>query len=164
MIVLILLGIGIIAGFVRAWPHRGDPMIALERFYVAVIFFAIGVNGIFFGFIPHVFFADTSATKIGWPTGSPFQFEVGVHDGCWGLLGLLAARYKGGFLQATAIGWSFFLLFAGGNHLKETVLNGNYAPYNFQFIAGDLIPAAVFLLLAWKYSRYRRPASSGGQP
>jgi hypothetical protein len=153
MIVLILLGIGFMAGLIRAWPCRSDPTAALERFYVAVVFFAIGLNGVFFGFIPHVFFADATATKIGWSTGSPFQFEVGVHDGCWGLLGLLAARYKGGFLQATTIGWSLFLLFAGGNHLKETVLAGNYAPYNFQFIAGDLIPAVIFLLLAGKYSR-----------
>lgn len=128
-------------------------MDALERFYVAVVSFPIGLNGIFFGFIPHVFFADTIAAKIGWPTGSPSQFEVGVHCGCWGLLGLLAARYKGGFLQTTAIGWSVFLLLAGGNHLKETIPNGNYSPYNFQFIAGDLIPAVIFLLLAWKYSR-----------
>jgi hypothetical protein len=151
MIVLVLLGIGVIVGLIRAWPRRRNHMAALERFYVVVVFFAIGLNGVFSGFIPHVFFADAIAMKIGWPTGSPFQFEVGVHDGCWGLLGLLAARYKGGFLQATAIGWSVFLLFAGGNHLKQTVLNGDYAPYNFQFIAGDLIPAAIFLLLAWKY-------------
>jgi hypothetical protein len=118
-----------------------------------MIYFAIGLNGIFFGFIPHVFLADTIATKLGWPTGTPFQFEAGMHDGCRGLLGLLAARYKGGFLQATAIGWSVFLLLAGGNHLKETLLNGNYSTYNFQYIAGDLIPATIFLLLAWKYRR-----------
>lgn len=121
---------------------------------MAVVFVAIGFNGIFFGFIPHVFFADFIATNIGWPTGSPFQFEVGVHDGCWGLLGLLSARYKRGFLQATAFGWSVFLLFAGVNHLKETVLAGNFAPYNIQFIAGDILPAVVFLLLVWKYGAH----------
>jgi hypothetical protein len=152
MVILYLLFVGILSGLAWAWPHRHEPKIAFERFYVAVVFVAIGFNGIFFGFIPHVFFADYIATKIGWPTGSPFQFEVGVSDGCWGLLGFLSARYKQGFLQATTIGWSAFLIIAGANHLKETVMKGNYAPYNFQFIAGDLIPAAVFLLLAWKYS------------
>jgi Family of unknown function (DUF6790) len=39
-------------------------------------------------FIPQVFFADQSAKLIGWPTRSPFQVEVGVHDGAWGILGL----------------------------------------------------------------------------
>ena len=32
MIVLVLLGIGIIAGLIRVWPQRRDPMVALEIF------------------------------------------------------------------------------------------------------------------------------------
>jgi hypothetical protein len=144
---------GIIGGIILAFLIRNDKEHAFERFYVSVVAIAIGINGIFFGLIPHVFFGDYVARNIGWPTGSPFQFEVGVHDGCWGLLALLSARYKRGFLQATSIGYSAFLLLAGGNHLMETVLKGNYAPYNFQYIAGDILPAAVFLFLAWKYSK-----------
>jgi hypothetical protein len=144
---------GIIVGTIWAFSIRKDKERAFERFYVSVVAIAIGINGIFFGFIPHVFFADYIAKNIGWPTGSPFQLEVGFHDGCWGLLGLLSARYKRGFLQATSIGYSAFLLLAGGNHLMETVLKGNYAPYNFQYIAGDILPAAVYLFLAWKYSK-----------
>ena len=144
---------GIIVGTIWAFSVERTEERAFERFYVSVVAIAIGINGIFFGFIPHVFFADYIATNIGWATGSPFQLEVGFHDGCWGLLGLLSARYKGGFLQATSIGFSAFLLLAGGNHLMETVLKGNYVPYNFQYIAGDIIPAAVYLFLAWKYSK-----------
>jgi hypothetical protein len=144
---------GIIVGVIWAWPIRKDKEHAFERFYVSVVFIAIGLNGIFFGFIPHIFFADYIAKNIGWPTGSPFQFEVGAHDGCWGILGILSARYKRGFLQASSIGYSAFLLIAGGNHLREVVLKGNYAPYNFQYIAGDILLAAVFLFLAWKYSK-----------
>jgi hypothetical protein len=150
---VITLVIGIIVGLLLAWPVRQDKERAFERFYVSVVFIAIGLNGIFFGFIPHIFFADYIAKNIGWPTGSPFQFEVGVHDGCWGFLGIISARYKKGFLQASSIGYSAFLLIAGGNHLRETLLKGNYAPYNFQYIAGDILPAAVFLFLAWKYSK-----------
>src|SRR5262245_16892817 len=49
----------------------------------------VGVIGLPLGFIPHVFFPDQAAHLIGWPAGSPFQFEVGFHDGAWGLLGFL---------------------------------------------------------------------------
>jgi hypothetical protein len=34
---------------------------------------------------------------IGWPPGNPFQFEVGVHDGAWGVLGFLCIWIGGLF-------------------------------------------------------------------
>lgn len=80
-----------------------------------------------------------------------------MHDGCWGLLDFFRPDTRADFSrQPSSVGPS--LLFAGGNHLKESVLNGNYAPYNFQFIAGDLFPAVILLLFAWKYSH--RPAAT----
>ena len=57
-------------------------------------------------FIPHVFYADEAAKLIGWPSGNPFQFEVGLHDGAWGILGFLCVFIGGGFWLATALGWS----------------------------------------------------------
>ncbi len=153
MSVLITLLLGVIIGLLAVFPIRKDKASAFERFYVVVVFFVIGINGILFGAIPHIFFADYIAKNIGWPTGSPFQFEVGVHDGCWGILGILSARYKQGFIQATSVGYSIFLLIAGGNHLRETVFKGNFAPYNFQYIAGDILPAVILLFLAWHYSK-----------
>jgi hypothetical protein len=57
-------------------PHR---VIHILLLYALV--FGVGVIGLPLGFIPHVFFADQTAQSIGWPPGSPLQFEVGVHDG-----------------------------------------------------------------------------------
>jgi hypothetical protein len=51
--------------------------------------FGVGVIGLPLGFIPHAFFADETARSIGWAPGSPFQFEVGLYDGAWGVLGFL---------------------------------------------------------------------------
>ena len=59
--------------------------------------FDVGFVGLIFGFIPHVFFADQAAEGIGWAPGSPFQFEVGFHDGAWGLLGFLCIWIGGLF-------------------------------------------------------------------
>ncbi len=61
--------------------------------------------------------ADEAAKMIGWPAGNPFQFEVGLHDGAWGLLGFLCVFIGGGFWVATALGWSFFLLGAAYGHV-----------------------------------------------
>src|SRR6185369_15461140 len=60
---------------------------------------------------------DRAAELIGWPPGSPFQLEVGFHDGAWGLLGFLSICIGGSFWLATGLGWSFFMLGATYGHL-----------------------------------------------
>ena len=84
---------------------RGD-IVRLLLLYALLL--DVGVIGFFLGFVPHVLFADAAAQLIGWPTGSPFQFEVGIHDGAWGVLGLLCTWIGGTFWLATGLGWSLF--------------------------------------------------------
>jgi len=112
------------------WTRRN----ILRMLLVYAFIFDVGAVGFFFGLIPHVFFADAAAKLIGWPPGNPFQFEVGVHDGAWGILGFLCVFIGGGFWLATALGWSFFLLGAAYGHVHQLAIEGNFAPYN-------LIPA-----------------------
>jgi Family of unknown function (DUF6790) len=71
-------------------PRSGGRAVYLLLLYALVL--DVGVIGLFLGFVPHVFFADEAAKLIGWPPGSPFQFEVGFHD--------LAARF--GWQQGSA--------------------------------------------------------------
>ena len=113
----------------------------------------VGVIGFVLGFIPHVFFSDQAAAMIGWPAGSPFQFEVGVHDGAWGVLGFLCIWIGGLFWLATGLGWSLFMLATYG-HIRETVLEGNYAPSNFLTIFSDGFIAVWLLALLYLYYRY----------
>jgi len=114
--------------------------------------FNVGGVGLFVGFIPHVFFPDRAAAFIGWPSGSHFQYEVGFHDGAWGILGFLSIWIRGNFWLATGIGWSFFLLGAAIGHLHDTIVNANYAPYNFLMIFVDSLIALILLtLLTLKY-------------
>lgn len=114
-----------------------------------LLYFLIGAVGIIggMGFIGHVFFANEVDRLIGWPTGSPFQFEVGFSDGAWALLGFLCIYFRGNFWLATAIGWSFFLLGATFGHIKQTLVHGNYAPYNYGIILPDLLVPVIFLIL-----------------
>lgn len=131
----------------------------LRIFLVYAFVFDVGAVGFLFGFVPHVFFADQAAGLIGWPKGSMFQFEVGLHDGAWGILGFLCVFFGGGFWLATALGWSFFMFGAAWGHVREIVEHGNYAPYNFfPAITDTLIPLYLLGLL---YAYWRAGALDG---
>jgi len=133
-------------------PATRDRVVRLLLLYALVL--DVGFVGLIFGFIPHVFFANQTAQQIGWPTGSPFQFEVGVHDGAWGVLGFLCIWIGGLFWLATGLGWSLFMLGATYGHIVQTVREGDYAPYNFLTIFSDGFIAVWLLVLLYLY--YRR--------
>src|SRR5262249_42126919 len=116
-------------------PRTRTRVVHLLLLYALVL--DVGFIEFLFGFVPHVFFANDAAQLIGWAPGSPFQFEVGFHDGAWGLLGFLCIWIGGLFWLATGLGWSFFTLGAAYGHIHHTLARGNYAPYNFFTIFSD---------------------------
>ena len=59
--------------------------------------FGVGVAGSGIGgFFGHVFISDPVAESIGWPTGNPFQLEVGVANLAVGILGVFAMGRRDG--------------------------------------------------------------------
>lgn len=137
--------------FLSKVPRTPFRVIHILLLYALVL--DVGVIGLPLGFIPHVFFADETARAIGWPTGSPFQFEVGVHDGACGVLGFLCIWIGGTFWLATGLGWALFMLGATYGHIRQTLLEGDYAPYNFLTIFSDGFIAIWLLVLLWLYWR-----------
>ncbi|MBB6306312.1 DUF6790 family protein [Xanthobacter tagetidis] len=138
------------------WTRRN----VLRLLLVYAFVLDVGMVGFFFGFVPHVFFADEAAKLIGWAPGSPFQFEVGLHDGAWGLLGFLCVFIGGGFWLATALGWSFFMLGAAYGHVRELVVAHDFAPYNLMPAFTDtFIPLWLLGLL---YAYWRSGGLEGG--
>lgn len=156
----------VVASIVAALIHLAirrskDRAEIIDIFLLHSLVFNVGFVGLFFGFIPHVFFADYAAQIIGWETGSHFQYEVGFHDGAWGILGLLCIWNRDRFWLATGLGWSFFMLGAAYGHLLDTVQNANYAHNNFFMIFVDALIAALLLgLLALRYWHATRKAAS----
>ena len=51
----------------------------------------------------HLFFADQVADSIGWGRGSPFQFEVGLANLSYGVLGVFASSYGRDWWLATVV-------------------------------------------------------------
>lgn len=135
----------------RTAPRTRRDVLRLLLVYAFVL--DVGAVGFFFGFIPHVFFADEAARLIGWPVGSPFQFEVGLHDGAWGILGFLCVFIGGGFWLATALGWSFFLLGAAYGHVYQLFAKADFAPYNLMPAFTDTFIPLWLLGLLYAYHR-----------
>lgn len=145
------IALAIIHLFASKTPRTKQRIVDVFLLYSLV--FNVGFVGFFFGFIPHVFFPDRAASMIGWATGSHFQYEVGFHDGAWGILGFLSVWIRGTFWLATGLGWSFFMLGAAFGHLQDTLVHGNYAPNNFFMIFVDTI--IPFILITLLYLKHR---------
>ena len=62
----------------------------LEVFLLYLLGVGVAGSGIG-GFFGHMFISDSVAESIGWPTGSPFQLEVGFANLAIGILGIVAS-------------------------------------------------------------------------
>ena len=139
--------------FIKRKQFNSSQIVDLYLIYF--LFFGVGIIASI-GFISHLFFPNQTAELIGWPTGSPFQFEVGFHDGAWGLLGILCLFIRDKFWLATGIGWSFFMLGAAYGHVIQATHYENFAPYNAGTIAPDiLVPVILLGLLFLKYVYFK---------
>jgi len=87
--------------FLIHWAIRRKDGAHLLLLYL--VFFCFGLYGII-DFIVDVFYPTSIAQLLRWPTGSPFQFESGIANLSFGILGLLSIKFRGGFLLATLIG------------------------------------------------------------
>jgi hypothetical protein len=111
--------------------------------------FGLGVAGSGIGgFIAHFFFPDPVAEAVGWPTGSPFQLEIGFANLAVGLLGLVASGRRDGVREATVIAATTFSVGASIVHFMDILATGNLAPGNsIQNIANLVKPAFLIPLL-----------------
>jgi 4-amino-4-deoxy-L-arabinose transferase-like glycosyltransferase len=128
--------------------------------------FGIGVAGSGIGgFFGHVFISGPVAESIGWPTGNPFQLEVGMANLTLGILGIVAMGRRDGFREATVITATVLGVGATLVHVMDVVESGNLAPGNtIQNISNLLRPALLIALLAASRRAERSPASEGQTP
>ena len=151
------------------WQHREkhtrDHARTLEIWLVSCVVVLIGVVGVA-AFIAHAFFAKSIAQQIGFPAGNPFQFEVAVADLAFSVLGLLCMKYRSGFMAATIIGASVFLLGDAYGHVVQWVRHDNTEPGNVgaPLIADILVPAATIALLALHDRAVKRGPAPAPEP
>lgn len=152
---LFLLSIAVIAIIIHLLlmkQRTAKKVMEVILLYLLVITFGLGslISGAF-----HVFNGPATAKMIGWPPGSPFQYEVGVADMALGLICFLCLFIRGSFWLAAIIANSFFLLGCMIGHVRDVVVSGNLAAYNIgpNIILSDLVMPLVVIGL---YIAYRR--------
>jgi hypothetical protein len=107
-----------------------------------------------------VFFPERSAAAIGWAT-SPFQYEVGVANLGLGLASLYAAFSGFEARLAVGIAAACFLIGAGVGHIRDIVVQGNFAPGTAgPIIVTDFLTPIVILVLLVLASGKLRPKSA----
>lgn len=99
-----------------------------EIVYRWMAVFALGFTMIYAA-IMHTVYPTISAQAIGWQT-SPFQFEVGMADLAFGVLGILSFRASYGFRVATVLSSLIFLWGDAAGHIYQMVKNHDFAVGN----------------------------------
>jgi 4-amino-4-deoxy-L-arabinose transferase-like glycosyltransferase len=123
--------------------------------------FGVGVAGSGIGgFFGHVFISDPVAESIGWPTGNPFQLEVGFANLAVGILGIIAMVRRDGFREATVIAATVLGVGATVVHVMDVIETGNLAPGNTtQNVSNLLRPALLIAFLSASRRAERSPDS-----
>ena len=146
-------------------PRTGERVAEILLLWLLVI--NTGFGGLY-AFSGHVFAADEVAESIGWPTGNPFQTEVGVANLAIGTLGILSYWIRGNFWTAAVIATSVWLLGAAAIHVREMLGEGNYNPGNagvvfYMDIIGPLL-LIVLLIYSRRADRARTGLTDGQRP
>jgi hypothetical protein len=121
----------------------------VESFILWFLVIVVGVGSLY-AFMGHAFAADDVARSIGWPPGSPFQFEVALHDLAIGVLGVLSFWLRGDFWSATIIAFAVFGLGAAYGHIRDMRRHSNFAPGNagpVLYINDIFLPLLLVVLL-----------------
>ncbi len=110
----------------------------------------------------HFFASDLVAEAIGWPTGSPFQLEMGFANLAFGVLAAMAVGRRDGFREATVIGGAILSVGAFIVHMIDIAQTGNLAPGNTLINITNLGRPALLIYFLWALRKIERsPASEG---
>ena len=120
----------IVATFIHLARHKEwyYPK-SLETLIAYLLLFNMGFMGLLAAFA-HVFMGPETAKMIGWASGSPFQYEIGMANLSYGVLGILCFWIRGRFWDASVIGWCVLLLGCFAGHVISYYIDQNSAPYN----------------------------------
>lgn len=128
---VICLGLGLVFATVNIIfskkPRNARNVIEIFLLYVLV--FSIGIECLF-GFYGHVFMGAAIAAQLGWPAGSGFQYEVGMMNLMFAVLGIMAIWFRGDFWLAVVVASAVAFFGCGVGHIRDLVLHGNLNPYN----------------------------------
>ncbi|HEX5990098.1 MAG TPA: DUF6790 family protein [Solirubrobacterales bacterium] len=161
---LFFAAIALIGAAIHAHRDRQPHSTArtLEIFLIWWMVVAVGVAAVF-GSMFHFFDGPDTAREIGYTNGDGgFQTEVGFADLAIGVLGILCARYRDGFLLAVVIAVSICYLGDAYGHLHQAAIHDNHDPDNTGLVLwADFVAPLVAIGL---YAASRRSAVARTRP
>jgi hypothetical protein len=144
------------AGHILLDRQARTPARRIELIIIYLLAISVGVNGLS-GAFGHIFLSDLVAEGVGWPTGSPFQLEMGFANLLVGVLGLMAISRRDGFRTAAILATTILGLGATTVHLWDIAAAGNLAPGNTIQNVGNLLDPVLLIGLTWLASRAADP-------
>ena len=151
MIALIYLAVFVAGAWISLWVAESPvPFMGGAGILITWLLFAFpGVGGLVAAYA-HTTRAEKTAAFVGWPAGSPFQFQVGAANLALGVAGVMCLWMGPGFQAATGIIFSLFALGSARGRLDEAQKTGNRAPGGsglFLWLNYIIAPAAILVLL-----------------
>lgn len=135
--------------------HRKEKTYT-EIFLSYILFFYLGFSALLAAY-SNIFQSAQTAALIGWPANPFFQFEVGMANFAFAILGFLSYWIRGKFWEATVIGWILFYVGAFAGHIIRYFTLSDISPLNigaFIWINDLFMPLfSAFLLI---YMRCRK--------
>lgn len=146
----------LIVAALRSAGRRGQPgRTFVDELFRWILLLSLGLQGVY-TFVVHVFFPSYSAANIGWAV-SPFQYEVGIADLTVGVLGIIAFWSNFSFRVAAAI--AGFVWYGGDaiGHVRQMILEKNYAPGNAGpwFWTDVLVPIVLVICVVVIWNRQK---------
>jgi len=128
----------------------------VEIFFAYYLIISVGVQGLLTGCL-QIFVAESVVNLAKWPF-SPFLMEVGFANLVFGILGIASIWLKGLWRDATAIGYSLFLIAIAINLIVNISQKGNIANIHYgpKLWSDILVPVALWILVALEHTYKKR--------
>jgi hypothetical protein len=127
----------------------GRPADWQHQLALAAVVYLIGWAAVGAG-ISHIFFGKAISRSIGFAR-SPFELEVGFANLGFGVAALMAGSYQKEYWLAIIVANSIFRVGCGAGHIKQIIVDGNFAINNTAILfLNFVIPAfLLFTYFAW---------------
>jgi hypothetical protein len=150
MVITILYFVGLLCGAI-AVTLTGDPKTTATVAIILLQYFlliSVGCTSII-AFFGHVFRGEMTAHLLGWPSGNPFQKELGFWDLAAGVAAIIGFWRHGDFWLAIIIIITIFWVLAGCLHLHHVLKAKNYHIDNAFSAIMDFIVSITMVSLYW---------------
>jgi hypothetical protein len=111
------------------------------------VLWLIGITGFILA-SGHLFMPAPTAASIGW-AASPFQWEVGLANLAYGVLGVTASSFDRDYTLAAIVAFSIYLLGAAAGHVRSMIRDHNFAPGNTGYVFWFDVLAPVLLIVMY---------------